>query len=196
MAIEYEATFTNINKDEMRARLRQAGANLIKPEFLQKRVVFNLPSGHEIPGGWLRVRDEQDQITMSLKIINGAKIEDQEEICLKVDNFSEAVDFLTAIGAQRKAYQESRRELWLLDGVEITLDEWPYLEPYIEIEGKSEEAVKKASAKLNFDYGQALFCGITTLYHNKYGLDEDYINNYIERVTFDDANPFIKTKNN
>jgi len=191
MAIEYEATFANVNKEEIRTRLKKAGATLIKPEFTQKRVVFNLPAGHEIPGGWLRVRDEQDQVTMSLKIINGAKIEDQEEICLKVDSFSEAVDFLTAIGAQRKAYQESRRELWLLDGVEITLDEWPYLEPYVEVEGKSEEAVKKVSAKLNFDYGQALFCCITTLYHNKYGIAEDYINNHIPRMTFDGPNPFL-----
>ncbi len=191
MAIEYEATFANINKDEVRARLEKAGATLAKPEFLQKRVVFNLPSGHEIPGGWLRVRDEQDKITMSLKIINGDKIENQTEICLQVDNFSEAVDFLDAIGGQKKAYQESRRELWLLDEAEITVDEWPYLEPYVEVEGKSEESVKKASAQLGFDYNQALFCGITTLYHNKYGLDEDYINNHIPRVTFSEPNPFL-----
>ncbi|MFA5155240.1 MAG: CYTH domain-containing protein [Patescibacteria group bacterium] len=193
MAIEYEATFTNIDKAEMRARLKEAGAILAKPEFLQKRVVFNLPSGHEIPGGWLRVRDEQDRITMSLKIINGDKIENQTEVCLQVDNFTEAVNFLEMIGGQKKAYQESRRELWRLDGVEITIDEWPYLEPYVEIEGSSEAAVKKVSLKLGFDYQQALFCGITTLYQNKYGLGEDYINNHIARVTFEDPNPFLNT---
>ncbi len=32
--IEYEATFTNINKDKMRKRLKDAGAHLERSEFL------------------------------------------------------------------------------------------------------------------------------------------------------------------
>lgn len=44
MKIEYEATFINVNKDNIRDRLQKAGASLIKPEFLQRRVVFELPS--------------------------------------------------------------------------------------------------------------------------------------------------------
>ncbi len=68
MEIEYEATFTNISKEVIRQKLQDAGATLVKPEFLQKRSVFKLPTGHEIKGGWLRVRDEGDKITMSLKI--------------------------------------------------------------------------------------------------------------------------------
>jgi adenylate cyclase class 2 len=65
MNIEYEATFVDIDKKEVRNRLRKAGAELIRPEFLQKRVVFHLPKSHEIKGGWLRVRDEGERITMS-----------------------------------------------------------------------------------------------------------------------------------
>ena len=41
MDIEYEATFENIDKDQMRAKLKQAGAELVKKEFEQKRVVFS-----------------------------------------------------------------------------------------------------------------------------------------------------------
>ena len=43
MDIEYEATFINIGKDKIRTKLKKAGAKLIRPEFLQKRTVFNLP---------------------------------------------------------------------------------------------------------------------------------------------------------
>lgn len=46
MQIEYEATYPDINKDEVREKLLKAGASLIRPEFLQKRYTFNLPSGH------------------------------------------------------------------------------------------------------------------------------------------------------
>lgn len=191
MNIEYEATFINVDKDEIRGRLKKVGANLIKPDFLMKRIVFELPVGHEIPGGWLRVRDEGDKTTMSLKIVNGDKIEDQKEICLKIDNFDEGVKLLEAIGAKSKAYQESRRELWILNGVEVTIDEWPYLEPYVEVEGKSEEEVKAASEKLEFDYAQALFCSVDTLYNKKYGVPFDIINHKTSRITFSDPNPFM-----
>lgn len=191
MEIEYEATFANINKDIIREQLKKAGATLVKPEFLMKRIVFELPLGHEIPGGWLRVRDEGDKTTMSLKVVNGDKIEDQKEICLKIDDFNTGVNFLESIGARQKAFQESRRELWLLDKVEVTIDEWPYLEPYVEVEGKSEEEVKAVSAKLNFDYSQALFCSVDTLYNKKYGTPFETINHHTKLITFSDPNPFI-----
>ncbi|EKE10654.1 MAG: Adenylate cyclase [uncultured bacterium] len=192
MQIEYEATFLNVDKDEMRGRLKQAGAVLARPEFLQKRITFNLPSGHEIAGGWLRVRDEGDKITTTLKIVDGNQIHNQKEINLQVDSFEEAVKFLETIGCRRKSYQETRRELWTLDDVEIAIDEWPFLEPYVEVEGRSEESVKEVSAKLKFDYGQALFCCVSTLYSMKYKMPEEFINNQVSEITFEGENPFNK----
>ena len=195
MQIEYEATFSDIDKDEIRGRLKSVGAELVKPEFIQKRRNFNLPKGHEIEGGWLRVRDEGDKITMSLKVVaKNEAIDDQKEICLVVDNFEKAQEFLSAIGCTKKAYQESMREIWMLDGVEICIDEWPYLEPYVEIEGESEEAVKEASEKLGFDYAKAVFGAVDQQYKEKYGISEEIINNVILEITFNGENPFVKFK--
>ena len=191
MEIEYEATFENVDKDEIRGRLKKAGARLLRSEFLQKRTVFNLPSGHEITGGWLRVRDEGDKITMSLKIVDGDKICDQKEMMLKVDDFEKAKELLSTIGCGEKSFQESRRELWTLDDVEITIDEWPFLEPYVEVEGKSEPAVKSVSEEIGFDYSQALFCSVDTLYNRKYGTEIKKINNGISEIVFDMENPFL-----
>lgn len=191
MNIEYEAKFTNINKEEMRKRLIEVGAQLVRPEFLQKRVVFHLPEGHEIKGGWLRVRDEGDKITMSLKVIDGNEIKNQKEVCLVVDNFNEAEKFLTAIGCRKKSYQETKREVWKLDDVEIMIDEWPFLEPFVEIEGNSEESVKLIAEKLGFDYSQAIFSATDELIHRKYGISLDKINNETPRISFDMKNPFL-----
>ena len=190
MNIEYEATYTNINKDEVRERLRAAGAKLIKEEFMQKRAVFNLPDGHQIKGGWLRVRDEGDKITMSLKVVDGDEIHNQKETMLTVDNFEEAKKFLTGIGCKEKAYQESMRELWELDGVDITIDEWPFLEPFVEVEGRSVEQVMKVSEKIGFDYHQAKFCSADTLYSEKYGISIDRINMKTPQILFEMNNPF------
>lgn len=193
MNIEYEATFGNIDKEHIRSRLRQSGAHMVQAEFLQKRKVFHPPAGHEIPGGWLRVRNEGTKITMALKVVkNNATIEDQHECEVKVDNFDEASSLLTSIGCREKSYQENLRERWEMDGVEITIDEWPFLEPLVEIEGISEEAVRMVSDKLGFNYDEAYFGAVDGLYAEKYGIDEEIINNRTPLILFDmEENPFL-----
>jgi len=192
MEIEYEAMFGDINKEDMRRRLADAGAILVRPEFLQKRIVFMLPSGHEIKGGWLRVRDEGNKITMTLKVVDGDGIENQKEILLAVDSFERAEEFLIMLGCEKKSYQENKRELWKLNNAEVTIDEWPFLEPFVEIEGDSEKSVKEAAEKLLFDYRNALFGTVTILYHKKYNISEAVIGNQTPQIIFEGENPFIK----
>jgi len=195
MQTEYEATYINIDKDDIRQRLKKAGAVLTKPEALMKRVNFNLPEGHYKKGAWIRVRDEGDKITMSLKIVNNGGmggIENQKETCLIIDNFENGTEFLKAIGCKEKAYQESKREIWKIKETEICIDEWPFLEPFIEVEGSSEEEVRGVSEKLGFDYSQALFCAVSLPYSKKYNISEYRINNETPRISFDMENPFVK----
>lgn len=189
MKIEYEATFININKDEIREKLKKVGAELVRPEYLQKRIPFDLPKEKRSKGKWLRIRDEGNKITLSLKEVDGDKIESQKEICLEINNFDDAVSILKLIGCEPKSYQENKREFWKLDDVEVTIDTWPFLEPLVEVEGKSEEEVKKVSEKIGFDYSKALFCSTTTIYKMKYGISDDEVNN-IKKIVFDMENPF------
>lgn len=188
---EWEAKFTNINKVSLRKKLKSLGAKLVKPEQLYKRAVFFLPKGHEIEGGWLRVRDEGDKITMSLKAVTNGKVDMQKEVMVVVDNYDNARKLLSEIGCIEKAYQETKRETWQLNEVEITIDEWPYLEPYVEIEGKSEAEIKNVSGILGFDYNQALFGSADQVISKKYGIPEDAINNEISRIVFDEENPYL-----
>lgn len=188
--IEYEATFSNIDKDDIRERLEKVGALLIKPEFLQKRIPFNLPNEPYSKSKFVRVRDEGDKITLSYKSFKGDKIEDQNEICLVVDNFDNTVELLKEIGCEPKSYQETRREVWKLNNVEIMIDEWPFLEPLVEIEGDSEEEVKNVSEKLGFDYSKALFGPTSKIISLKYGISEEKIN-LLPKIVFDMENPFI-----
>jgi adenylate cyclase class 2 len=192
MNVEYEATFTNINKDAIQNKLKEVGATLVRSEYTQRRTVFNLPKNQEITGGWMRIRDEGDKITMSLKVVDGDKINNQKEACVTVSDYDEAETILSTLGCVLKAYQETKRELWVLDNVEVTIDTWPFLEPFIEVEGETEGAVKVVSEKLGMNWGSAKFCAVDTLYAEKYNISSDQINNQTPKIIFAMDNPFIK----
>jgi len=195
MKVEYEAAFENIDKDKIRQILKDKGAVMVYPEFLMKRYVWHLPKGHEIYGGWVRVRQEADKITLSLKVIaDNKKIEDQKEICLSVSSFDEARDIINMLACQERAYQESKRELWQLDGADITIDEWPFLEPFVEVEADSEETVRAVSQKLGFDYSQAIFGSVDFQYAKKYNISLEQINERTPKILFAMDNPFLKQK--
>jgi adenylate cyclase class 2 len=166
-----------------------------KPETFYRRSVFFMPSGHEQAGGWVKVRDEGDRITLSLKIVENGSIEKQLEVMLVVDNYEKAKVLLAGLGCVEKAYQETRRELWKLGDVEITIDEWPYLEPYIEVEGPSEAAIKSVSEKLGFNFSDAIFGAADAIISQKYNIPEDIINNKISRICFNEPNPYLAWAN-
>ncbi|MDB5237397.1 MAG: hypothetical protein JWL88_499 [Parcubacteria group bacterium] len=192
MEIEYEAKFYPVDKDTVRLQLKDAGAEQIYPEKLMRRINFNMPKGHESEDKWGRVRDEGGLITMSIKEITGNKIDDAKEVMLVINNFDAGVAFLESVGCVQKSFQETKRELWSLEGVDITIDEWPFIEPFVEVEGLSEERVREVSKLLGFDWSNARFCAVGTLYHEKYSMNEPKINNGVPNITFDGSNPFLQ----
>ncbi len=182
MDIEFEATFIDIDISATREKLRSLGATCLKPETLMRRVVFFPPQGVE---GWLRVRDEGDVITLSLKEVTGTRMEDQKEVMLRIHDFTSGVKLLEALGAKKKAYQETKRETWLWHEVEITIDTWPGLDPFVEIEGHSEEEVKQVTAELGLDFARALFGAVDIVYEKKLGIPPDVINMQTPEITFE-----------
>ena len=192
MQTEFEATFWPINKDAIRQQLVAVGAIQIYPERLMRRRAFNLPPGLHSPQRWARVRDEGDRITASVKYIGGNKIEDQQEAQIIVNDFDQTAELFTLLGCHEKAFQETKRELWKLNEVEIMIDEWPFLEPLIEVEGTSEEQVHETSEQIGMDWAQARFCAVSAIYIEKYGITEERINNETPRLVFGDPNPFAE----
>ena len=87
---------------------------------------------------------------------------------------------LEAIGMKMKSYQETKRESWLLDDVEIEIDTWPWIPQFVEFEGKSEEIVINISAKLGFNWEKALHGSVETAYQAIYNVSEDEINSWEE----------------
>ncbi len=53
-------------------------------------------------------------------------------------------------------------------GAEIVLDEWPWIEPYIEIEAPSKNTVRAAASLLGFDMNQAVYGDVMVAYRSQY----------------------------
>jgi adenylate cyclase class 2 len=188
METEYEAKFLNVDKDEVRRRLTAAGATLQRPEFAQRRWVFALPKEKHSSNVFARVRDEGGIITMTWKQFSGEEVDNPKEIELIVDSFDNAVEMLTQLGCTPTSFQENRRELWHLGAAKVTIDSWPFYEPFVEIEGTSEDIVRNASTKAGFDWSKALFCGVSKLFQMKYG--EHVLIRQMPLLTFDMPDPF------
>ena len=168
---EIEASFLDVDKDDLREKLKEAGAECIKPEIMMRRTVFD--SG---PHSFARVRDEGDKIVMTYKNFEDEdSIMGVKEVNLIVNNYDDAVKFIAGCGLEQKAVQETYRETWKLDGVEITIDTWPWIPTYSEIEGPSEEAVWSVAERLGFKKEDAMFGAVDKIYNHYYGVDMDIV---------------------
>ena len=186
MKNEIEATFLSINKDVIRDKLKSAGFKLKTPEYLMRRKTFDFSRIAPGRNKWGRVRQEADKVTMTVKEIRGSGINDTYEVELIVNDFETAAAFFEACGIPAKAYQENMREVWVRNGVEVTIDTWPGLNPFVEIEGENEKVVREISKELGFDFKKAVFGSIDLVYEKELGIPAQTIIRLPE-ITF--ANP-------
>ena len=185
MKNEIEAQFLDINIDEIRAKLKKAGAELIKPEILMKRTVFY--TGEH---SFARVRDEGDKIVMTYKnVSDDNSILGTKEVNIVVNDYDDAILFLKGCGLQVKAVQETKREIWLLNNTEISIDTWPWIPTFMEIEGPSEDEVWAAAKVLGYTKAQAKYGSVDTTYQHYFGIDTDIVNLHTPQITFDMTPP-------
>jgi len=118
---------------------------------------------------FIRVRDEGNKITLTYKQFGTVNsLSSAKEIEVVVSDFDDTLAIFAQAGLTPGSFQESRRETWRLNDVEVVLDEWPWVDPYIEIEGKSEQTVKDAAALLGFSWTDAVFGSATQVYKAQY----------------------------
>ncbi len=171
MQAEIEVKFTDIDIDEIRAKLQAAGAHLEQPMRDMRRALIE-EDHHVVQNMFIRIRDEGDKVTLCLKkktkSLEESTIDSTYEIETTVGDFDKTIELFTAAGWEYTTYQESRRETWQLDDVEVVIDEWPWINPYIEIEGATEESVRAAAKKLGYNWDTAMFGSVDVIYNRDY----------------------------
>ena len=138
MAKEIELKILDVDKRETMSRLRKFGAKRIGTlDF--KRVIFFVKKSSDA-AVWLRLRTDGKRHTLTLKEQYGSGLSQTNEYETEVKDFREAARILCR-SFNRFVYEENKRIEYSLDGIEITLDKWPYLPWLVEIEGKTEKEV-------------------------------------------------------
>jgi adenylate cyclase class 2 len=190
MKTEIEVKFLDVDFDQLRAKLVTLGATCEQPMRLMRRAIIQTPA-LAAKTAFVRIRDEGDKVTLTYKQFDEMSLTGAKEIEVVVSNFEDTIALLDQAGLPHQSFQETKRETWRYGEVEIVLDQWPWLKPYIEIEGEDEAQLRAAATSLGFNWKDAVFGRTTSAYQLQYpdGDSSQLVN--IPRVAFDLPMPTI-----
>lgn len=169
MNIENELTILEINKDSLEKELVQLGA-IKKGDFFQRRYVYDFNPIKK--NKWIRLRDNGEKTTLTIKEIKDKNIiGGTTELEIEVSDFEKTNLILNELGYKVRAYQENKRTTYTLGSVNFDIDKWPMIPTYVEIEGKTEESVRKALGKITYNKDKVTTYDVDSIYKNFYNID-------------------------
>jgi adenylate cyclase, class 2 len=167
VAIEHEAKILDIDPETVAHLILEKGGRRLGDKFM-RRYVYDITPGDE--SKWIRLRDTGSEVTLAVKHITSDAIDGTHEVEVTVDDFESTGELLAMMGFTPKSYQENKRTSFVLDGVELEIDQWPLIPPYLEIEGKSREDVVRTAALLGYSEDQ--LTGENTMkVYRRYGIE-------------------------
>ena len=146
--------------------------------FSNKSIVEIIKKYGINPNKWVRVRETNGRTTITIKHILNPDLQkdSKEEIQrvmeteMEVPSIEEVNSILEQLGFSFRNYQEKNRATYSLDGVEVDIDSWPLIPPYVEIENDSDELIQSTIEKLSLQKHEIVSCNTADVY-KKYGID-------------------------
>ena len=178
MHTEYEVRVLEIDREKLIKKLDDLAD--FQWDEVQKRYVYDFIP--KVENKWIRLRTNGKKTTLTIKNIVSSEIDGTQELEIEVDSFDRCNLILKELGYEAKGYQENRRRQYVLNGVEIDIDDWPMIPTYLEIEGNSEEDVKRVEKLLELNESKVTTMNCQDIYLEEYGIDI----NQIEELKFDE----------
>lgn len=172
MKNEYEIAILDIDKEEILKKLKQLGATFDSENY-QKRYTYNIDT--EFKERFIRLRTNGIKTTLTIKDKSAPKeIGSVKELEFEVQDFCLANEFLETLGYHHTLYQENKKTIYKLNNVEVSIEEWPMIPPYIEIEGQNKEDVEQMIDILQVNKSKLTLDKVSEIY-NHYGINlNDY----------------------
>ena len=161
MSKEYEVTILEVD-DSFESKLVGLGAKLVS-DSRQRRYVYDVKPVN--PNKWIRLRTNGKKTTLTVKEVKDKnEIGGTDEIEIVVDSFEGTNKLLESLGYVSRNYQENYRKMYVLNEVEISIDSWPMIPTYAEIEGKSEKGVLDVLELLGYTKGDYTTFDVVSIY--------------------------------
>ena len=152
---EIEVKFLDIDVAQIQEKLQVIGAERIGEAPSQIECFDYQDHRLAASQAWVRLRTEFEKTELTYKqrlgvtSIDGSTSDTgMKEVQIEISNFESARQFLLSIGLIEKFTEERKRIRWQKDEVEIDIDTWPLLKPYLELEGKTWESLQELATLL------------------------------------------------
>lgn len=167
MKAEIECRLLDVNVERFVELLEKNNAKFVG-DWLQIRNCYDFNPVQE--NSWIRLRTNGKDTTLTIKEISNSKIDGTKESEIVVSDFETTNEILNKLGYIARSRQENRRISYILDGVEIDIDFWPYIPTYVEFEAKSQEDIENVCTKLKIDFNKLTTMDVMSIYSH-YGYD-------------------------
>ena len=151
-----------------------------KLDFFYSPIFTDIVEKYSInPNKWIRIRTDGVTTTIATKkidratslFVNNYDIHAVDETELQISDFHTGIELMQQLGYFYRSYHEKRRVMYISnDGLEIDIDFWPMIPPYLEIEGEAVEAIYNMIDLLGFKKSDAIIINTDDVY-KIYGLN-------------------------
>jgi len=153
---EIEVRFLDIDTDALKETLRACGAKDLGEDFFQESIFCDAARTWHDVKKFVRLRKSMHGVFMTFKQRKEYSATGTREVEIAVNDFEHAKVLLEDIGLVEYRTQEKKRHAFMLDGVHVDLDTWPSVPTFLELEGESEDALKRAAQKLGLDWARVI----------------------------------------
>ena len=150
---EIEIKIIDFNEPKLRDALKKFKAEY-KGKSSMKRLVFDAMPYTADQDELIRIRTDGKRTTLTWKYRDNRRkgIDNTDEIEVEVSDFDKTAEIISKVWKGGRPYlQETRLEKWDYKGVEVAICTWPLVPPFVEVEGKTEKAVRSAVRELGIE---------------------------------------------
>ena len=153
------------NLSAFQQKVETLGGQLVEPRLHEINLRFDTPDGELTRTAQvLRLRqDTAARLTYKGPGETVGGVHARREIEFTVSDYQSAQLLLESLGYQISLMYEKFRATYMLDGLQVTLDEMPYGN-FTEIEGSDPAAIRAAAAKLGINWDARILDSYTSLF--------------------------------
>ncbi len=168
---EIEVRFLEINYPELLKKLHEKGAQDFGEDFLREIIFYDkdLTWMYDVKK-FVRIRQTKKSILLSFKHHQEDSAVGTKEIEIEVSDVEKTKELLQEVGLIAFREQEKKRHTFKLGEVIVDIDTWPSIPTYVELEGPSEESLKKAAEVLGFDWKDVVFKTARFIIEERYNI--------------------------